>query len=143
MEDQQAGETWVIVAAAGESQRMGLPDGESKQFLRLGGETILSHSVHRLLDMSCVDGIVVVLHPSHTVRFANELTMFDDAKPLLVAEGGATRPDSVRAGLVEVPDERGRHRRPRRRAAAVLQARVRGLPRRAQATRTAPSRPSR
>jgi 2-C-methyl-D-erythritol 4-phosphate cytidylyltransferase len=104
MEDQQAGETWVIVAAAGESQRMGLPDGESKQFLRLGGETILAHSLHRLLEMGCVDGIVVVLHPSHTVRFANELTMFDDAKPLLVAEGGATRPDSVRAGLVEVPD---------------------------------------
>jgi 2-C-methyl-D-erythritol 4-phosphate cytidylyltransferase len=104
MEDQQAGETWVIVAAAGESQRMGLPDGESKQFLRLGGETILSHSVHRLLDMGCVDGIVVVLHPSHTVRFANELSRFDDSKPVLIAEGGRTRPDSVRAGLVEVPD---------------------------------------
>jgi 2-C-methyl-D-erythritol 4-phosphate cytidylyltransferase len=104
MEDQQAGETWVIVAAAGDSRRMGLPDGESKQFLLLGGETILSHSVHRLLDMSCVDGIVVVLHPSHTVRFANELIAFDDAKPLLVAEGGATRADSVRAGLVLVPD---------------------------------------
>ena len=104
MEDQQAGETWVIVAAAGDSRRMGLPDGESKQFLLLGGETILSHSVHRLLDMSCVDGIVVVLHPSHTVRFANELMAFDDAKPLLVAEGGTTRADSVRAGLVLVPD---------------------------------------
>jgi 2-C-methyl-D-erythritol 4-phosphate cytidylyltransferase len=107
MEDQQAGETWVIVAAAGDSRRMGLPDGESKQFLLLGGETILSHSVHRLLDMSCVDGIVVVLHPSHTVRFANELTRFDDAKPLLVTEGGATRADSVRAGLVLVPDGAG------------------------------------
>jgi 2-C-methyl-D-erythritol 4-phosphate cytidylyltransferase len=105
VEDQQAGETWVIVAAAGESRRMGLPDGESKQFLLLGGETILSHSVHRLLAMDCVAGIVVVLHPSHTVRFANELTMFDDAKPLLVAEGGRTRPDSVRAGLELVPQD--------------------------------------
>jgi 2-C-methyl-D-erythritol 4-phosphate cytidylyltransferase len=89
MEDQQAGETWVIVAAAGDSRRMGLPDGESKQFLLLGGETILSHSVHRLLDMSCVAGIVVVLHPSHTVRFANELGRFDDSKPLLVPDGAA------------------------------------------------------
>ncbi len=103
MEDQQAAETWVIVAAAGESRRMGLPDGESKQFLLLGGETILSHSVERLLAMDCVHGIVVVLHPSHTVRFANELTMFDDSKPLLVAEGGTTRSDSVRAGLELVP----------------------------------------
>jgi 2-C-methyl-D-erythritol 4-phosphate cytidylyltransferase len=105
VEDQQAAETWVIVAAAGESRRMGLPDGESKQFLLLGGETILSHSVERLLAMDCVHGIVVVLHPSHTVRFSNELSLFDDSKPLLVAEGGATRPDSVRAGLELVPDD--------------------------------------
>jgi 2-C-methyl-D-erythritol 4-phosphate cytidylyltransferase len=103
MEEQQAEELWVIVAAAGESRRMGLPDGESKQFLLLGGEPILSHSVRRLLAMPQVDGIVVVLHPSHTVRFAGELLAFDDAKPLLIAEGGTTRCDSVRAGLLEVP----------------------------------------
>jgi 2-C-methyl-D-erythritol 4-phosphate cytidylyltransferase len=50
-----------------------------------------------------VDGMVVVLHPSHTVRFAGELLAFDDTKPLLIAEGGRTRMDSVRAGLLEVP----------------------------------------
>ncbi len=95
---------WVIVAAAGESRRMGLPDGESKQFLLLGGEPVLSHSVRRLLAMPEVSGLVVVLHPSHTVRFANELLVFDDTKPLLIAEGGRQRADSVRAGLLEVPD---------------------------------------
>ena len=104
MEEQQKEELWVIVAAAGESRRMGLPDGESKQFLLLGGEPILNYSVRRLLAMDIVDGLVVVLHPSHTVRFASELLAFDDDKPLLIAEGGATRADSVRAGLVEVPD---------------------------------------
>jgi 2-C-methyl-D-erythritol 4-phosphate cytidylyltransferase len=103
MEEQQAGELWVIVAAAGESRRMGLPDGESKQFLLLGGEPILNHSVRRLLAMPEVDGMVVVLHPSHTVRFAGELLAFDDTKPLLIAEGGRKRSDSVRAGLLEVP----------------------------------------
>ncbi len=97
-------ECWVIVAAAGESLRMGLPDGESKQFLLLGGEPILSHSVKRLLDMPQIDGLVVVLHPSHTVRFASELFCFDDRKPLLIAEGGRERCDSVRAGLLAVPD---------------------------------------
>ena len=103
MEEQQVGELWVIVAAAGESRRMGMPDGESKQFLLLGGEPILNHSVRRLLAMPEVDGMVVVLHPSHTVRFAGELLAFDDAKPLLIAEGGRKRSDSVRAGLLEVP----------------------------------------
>jgi 2-C-methyl-D-erythritol 4-phosphate cytidylyltransferase len=94
---------WVIVAAAGESRRMGLPDGESKQFLLLGGEPVLSHSVRRLLSMTEVAGVVVVLHPSHTVRFANQLVAFEDGKPLLVVEGGRTRSDSVRAGLLAVP----------------------------------------
>jgi len=102
-EEQQTGELWVIVAAAGESRRMGLPDGESKQFLLLGGEPILNHSVRRLLAMPEVDGMVVVLHPSHTVRFASELLAFDDSKPLLIAEGGRKRADSVRAGLLVVP----------------------------------------
>jgi 2-C-methyl-D-erythritol 4-phosphate cytidylyltransferase len=97
------GSVWVIVAAAGESRRMGLPDGESKQFLLLGGEPVLCHSVRRLLEMPEVGGLVVVLHPSHTVRFANELFCFDETKPLLIAEGGRKRSDSVRAGLLEVP----------------------------------------
>jgi 2-C-methyl-D-erythritol 4-phosphate cytidylyltransferase len=100
----QAEELWVIIAAAGESRRMGLPDGESKQFLLLRGEPILNHSIHRLLAMPEVHGLVVVLHPSHTVRFARELLAFDDAKPLLIAEGGRLRTDSVRAGLLQVPD---------------------------------------
>ncbi len=97
------GSVWVIVAAAGESRRMGLPDGESKQFLLLGGEPILSHSVRRLLEMPEVGGLVVVLHPSHTVRFAKQLLSFDESKTLLIAEGGRKRSDSVRAGLLEVP----------------------------------------
>lgn len=99
------GEVWVVVAAAGESRRMGLPDGESKQFLLLGGEPVLSHSVRRLLALPEVGGLVVVLHPSHTLRFADELLAFDDSKPLFIAEGGRTRTDSVRAGLQEVPPD--------------------------------------
>ena len=84
---------------------MGLPDGESKQFLLLGGVPILSHCVRRLLAIRQIAGVVVVLHPSHTLRFANELVCFEDAKPLLIAEGGRQRGDSVRAGLLQVPSD--------------------------------------
>ena len=104
MEEPQTEELWVIIAAAGESRRMGLPDGESKQFLLLHGEPILNHSIRRLLSMPEVHGLVVVLHPSHTVRFAGGLSAFDDTTPLLIAEGGRLRADSVRAGLLEVPE---------------------------------------
>ena len=99
------GSVWAVVAAAGESMRMGLPDGESKQFLLLGGQPIITHSVRRLLNMPEIAGVVCVLHPSHTVRFASQLMVLDESKPLLIAEGGRERYDSVRAGLMQVPDD--------------------------------------
>jgi len=97
------GSVWAVVAAAGESLRMGLPDGESKQFLLLGGEPVITHSVRKLLAMPEVAGVVCVLHPSHTVRFASQLLCFEETKPLLITEGGRERYDSVRAGMIEVP----------------------------------------
>ena len=94
---------WVIVAAAGESRRMGLPEGESKQFLLLAGEPIICHSVRRLTAIAEVAGVVVVLHPSHVVRFAGLASAAEQGKPVLIAEGGRQRSDSVRAGLAAVP----------------------------------------
>ncbi len=96
---------WVIVAAAGESRRMGLPEGESKQFLLLAGEPIICHSVRRLSAIDEVAGVVVVLHPSHVVRFAGLSVVAEQGKPVLIAEGGLERSDSVRAGLSVVPAE--------------------------------------
>ena len=98
-------QVWVIVAAAGESRRMGLPEGESKQFLLLAGEPIISHSVRRLSVIEQVAGIVVVLHPSHVVRFAGLSEAAEYGKPVLIAEGGLERSDSVRAGLSVIPAE--------------------------------------
>jgi len=103
MDKHGEGSVWAVVAAAGESLRMGLPDGESKQFMLLGGEPVITHSVRKLLGMPQVAGVVCVLHPSHTVRFASQLLCFEESKPLLIAEGGAERYDSVRAGMLEVP----------------------------------------
>ena len=94
---------WVIVAAAGESRRMGLPEGESKQFLLLAGEPIICHSVRRLSAIAEVAGVVVVLHPSHVVRFAGLASASEEGTPVLIAEGGRERSDSVRAGLAAVP----------------------------------------
>jgi 2-C-methyl-D-erythritol 4-phosphate cytidylyltransferase len=105
MKSYESGPAWVIVAAAGESRRMGLPEGESKQFLLLGGEPIVCHSVRRLLAVDQVAGVVVVLHPSHVVRFANLPLCSDAVKPLLIVEGGLARTDSVRAGLAAVPED--------------------------------------
>jgi 2-C-methyl-D-erythritol 4-phosphate cytidylyltransferase len=82
--------TWVIVVAAGGGSRF----GAAKQFAQLGGVTVLDRAVSVALD-AC-DGVVVVL-PADTT--------WNGTAGVQVAVGGATRSDSVRAGLELVPDD--------------------------------------
>jgi 2-C-methyl-D-erythritol 4-phosphate cytidylyltransferase len=81
--------TWAIVVGAGGGTRFGAP----KQFARLAGSTVLDRSVG-MAKASC-DGVVVVL-PAGA----------DWTPPDAVAAvaGGATRSESVRAGLARVPE---------------------------------------
>jgi len=82
--------TWAIVVAAGGGARF----GAAKQFALLGAVSVLDRSVAVALE-SC-DGVVVVL-PGDAAWTA--------PPGVEVAIGGATRSDSVRAGLVAVPDD--------------------------------------
>ncbi len=80
--------SWAIVVAAGGGARF----GGAKQFARLGDETVLDRAVGAA--QKACDGVVVVL-PGNSVWIAPagvERTI-----------GGATRSDSVRAGLALVP----------------------------------------
>jgi 2-C-methyl-D-erythritol 4-phosphate cytidylyltransferase len=80
--------TWAIVVAAGDGARF----GAAKQFATLGGVSVVDRSVTVARD-AC-DGVVVVL-PSDAAWMAPD--------GVLLAVGGATRSDSVRAGLAAVP----------------------------------------
>jgi 2-C-methyl-D-erythritol 4-phosphate cytidylyltransferase len=82
--------TWAIVVAAGDGARF----GAAKQFVQLGGVSVVDRAVDVARD-AC-DGVVVVL-PSNATWTAP-----DDVQ---LAVGGATRSDSVRAGLAVVPDD--------------------------------------
>jgi 2-C-methyl-D-erythritol 4-phosphate cytidylyltransferase len=82
--------TWAIVVAAGGGARF----GGAKQFVTLGGVSVVDRSVSVARD-AC-DGVVVVLPPE------SEWTA---PAGVLVVVGGATRSDSVRAGLAVVPDD--------------------------------------
>ena len=82
---------WTIVVAAGSGSRFGTP----KQFELLGESTVLEHSVVTALSVSA--GVVVVL-PN-----ANLGTELPDR--CTVVAGGATRSESVRAGLAKVPSD--------------------------------------
>ncbi len=82
--------TWAIVVAAGGGARF----GGAKQFARLGDETVLDRAV-RVAHDAC-DGVVVVVAPD---------AAWDPPSGVERATGGATRSDSVRAGLALVPDD--------------------------------------
>ncbi len=87
------GDVATIVVAAGSGRRFGGP----KQFARLGAETVLERSV-RLARRSS-DYVVVVLPVD---RLEAALAGVD-----AVVVGGATRSESVRAGLAVVPSSVG------------------------------------
>jgi 2-C-methyl-D-erythritol 4-phosphate cytidylyltransferase len=81
---------WAIVVAGGGGSRF----GAAKQFARLGGATVLDRAVATAREACC--GTVVVLPPA---------TAWTAPDGIVIADGGATRSDSVRAGLDRVPDD--------------------------------------
>ena len=78
------------MVAAGSGTRFGKP----KQFEPLGGATVLEHAITQALTVS--EGVVVVLAP-------DQLSLQLPTGCISV-EGGATRSESVRAGLDAVPE---------------------------------------
>jgi 2-C-methyl-D-erythritol 4-phosphate cytidylyltransferase/2-C-methyl-D-erythritol 2,4-cyclodiphosphate synthase len=87
----------AIVAAGGSGQRAGL----AKQWLALGGESVLRRSARLLAGCEQVDEVVVVVPPGEEARGAAELLGL--GKGARVVAGGAARADSVRNGLAALP----------------------------------------
>jgi 2-C-methyl-D-erythritol 4-phosphate cytidylyltransferase len=75
---------WTIVVGGGSGRRFGTP----KQYETIGSERVIDRSV--AVARSVSDGVVVVVPPQDAVREG-------------AVAGGATRSDSVRAGLAAVP----------------------------------------
>lgn len=84
----------ALVPAAGIGSRVGaaLP----KQYLRLGRQTMLEHSVDALRAAPWIDRVVVVVAPEDTRASA---LLADRSRVQVLREGGASRADTVLAGL--------------------------------------------
>ena len=92
---------WAILVAAGRGERLGLE--HPKAFSKLGEDPLLAEPLRRLEDSDWIDGIVVVAPAGWeepAILLAEELGC---GKANACVAGGATRTDSVRAGLAEVP----------------------------------------
>ncbi len=83
----------AIVAAGGS----GLRAGGAKQWLALGGESVLRRSARLLAGCDLVDDLVVVVPPGEEAR--GEVELAGLGKRARVVAGGAERSDSVRNGL--------------------------------------------
>jgi 2-C-methyl-D-erythritol 4-phosphate cytidylyltransferase/2-C-methyl-D-erythritol 2,4-cyclodiphosphate synthase len=86
----------AILAAGGAGARAGV----AKQWIVLGGETVLRRSARLLAACPAVDEVVVVVPPGEEGRGLAEVEGL--GKPARAGAGGAARADSVRNGLAAV-----------------------------------------
>jgi 2-C-methyl-D-erythritol 4-phosphate cytidylyltransferase len=88
-----------VVPAAGRGSRFG---GErAKQYVELEGEPLIAHALRALFAHPAVEGAVVALAEGDA-----EWPGWNafEGKPVLACTGGATRAESVLAGLAALPD---------------------------------------
>jgi 2-C-methyl-D-erythritol 4-phosphate cytidylyltransferase len=79
---------WAVIVAAGWGERFGGP----KQFAELGGVRLVDHAVDTAL--AACDAVVLVVP---------DASAWQGAEVAAIVTGGATRAESVRAGLAAVP----------------------------------------
>jgi 2-C-methyl-D-erythritol 4-phosphate cytidylyltransferase len=94
---------WAVLAAAGTGERLG--GDRPKAFANLGGRVLLAESLERLERSDWIDAIVIVAPvgwEEPAILLAEELSA---GKVNASVPGGATRAESVRAGVAEVPDD--------------------------------------
>ena len=85
---------WCVVPAAGRSTRVG--GDVPKQYLPIAGKTLLLHTLERLAMHARIEGLMVALAPDDACWPGISAL---SGKPVLNANGGAERADSVLAGL--------------------------------------------
>lgn len=86
----------AIIVAAGRGERAG--EGPPKQFRPLGGEPVLRRSLRLFAAHEAVEAVQPVIDPAFEPQYQQAATGLD--KLLSPVPGGATRQQSVRAGLL-------------------------------------------
>jgi 2-C-methyl-D-erythritol 4-phosphate cytidylyltransferase len=94
---------WAVLVAAGRGERLG--EDRPKAFVRLGDLPLLAEPLRRLDESAWIDAVVVVAPPEWeepAILLAEEIGA---SKVTACVTGGATRTDSVQAGVAEVPED--------------------------------------
>ena len=96
--------TWAVIVAAGRGERAGL--GGNKVFFPIEGRAVLSRCLDAFVRCGRFDGVTLVLSEADEAAYA-DLSRREGPFPLVkaIARGGATRRDSVRNGLMALPED--------------------------------------
>ncbi|WP_312416321.1 bifunctional 2-C-methyl-D-erythritol 4-phosphate cytidylyltransferase/2-C-methyl-D-erythritol 2,4-cyclodiphosphate synthase [Shinella sp.] len=100
----------VVIVAAGRGERAGSHAEGPKQYRRIGGRPVISHTLDLFVNWQPAKHIVVVIHPDDAPLFEMARAAASPAgSRLSVVHGGATRQQSVLAGLDVLTDHAVSH----------------------------------
>jgi 2-C-methyl-D-erythritol 4-phosphate cytidylyltransferase/2-C-methyl-D-erythritol 2,4-cyclodiphosphate synthase len=96
----------VVIVAAGRGERAGSHAEGPKQYRRIGGRPVISHTLDLFVNWQPARRIVVVIHKDDEALFETaRIAALPAGDHLTVVHGGATRQQSVLAGLEALADE--------------------------------------
>lgn len=98
-------EKFAIIVAGGNGSRMN--SAIPKQFIPIGGKPILMHTIQRFLDYSEKITVILVLPKDQMETWHALCKEYLFNHPILIAEGGKTRFESVKNGLSKIPTNNG------------------------------------
>jgi len=90
---------FALVPCAGVGERAGA--GGPKQYHPVAGQPMVAHTLEALMGVARLEAVLVVLSPTDA-RFESLLPGFESERGWVARVGGATRADSVLAGLDEL-----------------------------------------
>ena len=91
--------TAIIVVAAGRGERAGAPEDGPKQYRPIGGRPVIAHTLEKFMTWRGASRIVVVIHRDDESRMRAVLETLGETGGVDIVFGGATRQESVLAGL--------------------------------------------
>ncbi|WP_320195250.1 bifunctional 2-C-methyl-D-erythritol 4-phosphate cytidylyltransferase/2-C-methyl-D-erythritol 2,4-cyclodiphosphate synthase [Agrobacterium rosae] len=89
----------IVIVAAGRGERAGSPEEGPKQYRPIGGRPVIEHTLEKFLDWREDAPIVVVIHADDHALFEPIIARLNAEDRITSVIGGATRQQSVLAGL--------------------------------------------
>lgn len=104
MEQGRSGTIGIVVVAAGRGERAGASVDGPKQYQRVGGKPVISHTLKLFLDWPKSGPIVLVIHHDDRALLEGVIRELPDRQDLIIVTGGTTRQVSVLNGLRALRD---------------------------------------